>query len=194
MSSKMGIHEIIPDNANANRGTLEGRELLNKSFRELGAGRSILLDKNNRIIAGNKSTEAAIEAGLNEVIVVETDGDVLVAVKRTDLDLSTKKGRDMALADNVTGEKNLSWDESALQYVSERWGVDTRDWGVETRDWGEDYKPNLNPTQQNRLTTSKDVERAGQAIEKSLEDRKSQDDLMTVTCPFCQSSFEIKKF
>ena len=126
MRRKMGIKAIIPDNANANRGTLEGRELLNKSFRELGAGRSILLDKNNRIIAGNKSTEAAIEAGLDEVIVVETDGDVLVAVKRTDLDLSTKKGRDMALADNVTGEKNLSWDESALQYVSERWGVDTQ--------------------------------------------------------------------
>lgn len=194
MSSKIGIRDIVPDNANANRGTLEGRELLEKSFRELGAGRSILLDKNNRIIAGNKSTEAAIESGLKDVIVVETEGDVLVAVKRTDLDLSTKKGREMALADNSTGEKNLSWDESALQFISEKWGVDTRDWGVETRDWGEGFSPNLHPTQQNRLTTAKDVEKAEEAIAKTIDNRKQQDDLITVTCPFCKSSFEIKKF
>lgn len=190
----VGIDAIVPDNANANRGTLEGKELLNKSFRELGAGRSILLDKNNRIIAGNKSTAAAIENGLTDVIVVETEGDVLVAVKRTDLDISTKKGRDMAIADNATGEKNLSWDESALQYITEKWGVETRDWGVETKEWGEGYKPNLNPTQQNSMTTQRDVERASEAMAKSLDEKKTQGNLMTVTCPKCNKEFDIKKF
>ena len=54
------IRDIIPDDYNFNKGTDKGREMIEKSFRELGAGRSILLDKNNRIIAGNKSQQAAI--------------------------------------------------------------------------------------------------------------------------------------
>lgn len=51
------IRDIIPDDHNFNKGTEKGREMIEKSFRELGAGRSILLDKNNRIIAGNKSQQ-----------------------------------------------------------------------------------------------------------------------------------------
>ena len=53
------IRDIIPDDHNFNKGTEKGREMIEKSFRELGAGRSILLDKNNRIIAGNKSQQAS---------------------------------------------------------------------------------------------------------------------------------------
>ena len=73
--------------------------MIEKSFRELGAGRSILLDKNNRIIAGNKSQQAAIASGIKRVRVIETTGDELVAVKRTDVDIDSKEGRKMAYLD-----------------------------------------------------------------------------------------------
>ena len=73
--------------------------MIEKSFRELGAGRSILLDKNGNIIAGDKSQHAAIAAGIKKVRVIETTGDALVAVKRTDVDIDSDDGRKMAYLD-----------------------------------------------------------------------------------------------
>lgn len=124
------IDSLFPDNLNANKGTEYGGHLMEKSFRELGAGRSILLDKNNRIIAGNKSTETAAAIGLQDVIIVETDGTKLVAVKRTDIDIDSKQGRDLALADNATSKANLDWDEDALKAIKEGWEVDPEEWGI----------------------------------------------------------------
>ena len=73
--------------------------MIEKSFRELGAGRSILLDRNGNIIAGNKSQQAAIAAGIKMVRVIETTGDELVAVKRTYVDIDSAEGRKMAYLD-----------------------------------------------------------------------------------------------
>ena len=91
------IRDIIPDDHNFNKGTEKGREMIEKSFRELGAGRSILLDKNNRIIAGNKSQQAAIATGITKVRIVDTEGDEIVAVRRRDID--SAEGRKMAYLD-----------------------------------------------------------------------------------------------
>ena len=76
-----------------------GQPLMERSFKELGAGRSILLDRNGNIIAGNKSQQAAIAAGIKMVRVIETTGDELVAVKRTDVDIDSADGRRMAYLD-----------------------------------------------------------------------------------------------
>ena len=73
--------------------------MIEKSFRELGAGRIILLDRNGNIISGNKSQQAAIAAGIKRVRVIETTGDELVAVKRTDVDIDSADGRRMAYLD-----------------------------------------------------------------------------------------------
>lgn len=124
------INELIPDDLNANKGTEYGEHLIDKSFRELGAGRSVLLDKNNRLIAGNKSTLKCAEIGIEDVIIVETDGTKLVAVKRTDVDIDSEQGRNLALADNATSKANLAWDEENLAVIKENWGVDAQDWGV----------------------------------------------------------------
>ena len=125
------LHDLIQDDRNLNKGTEHGQQLIEKSLREFGAGRSILLDKNNRIIAGNKTHKNAELAGLDDVIIVETDGTKLVAVKRTDVDLDTKKGREMALADNATVKVDLQWDTEQLESVAEDFGIDTDEWGVE---------------------------------------------------------------
>lgn len=126
------LADLIPDDKNFNKGTQFGQHLIEKSLRENGAGRSILLDKNNRIIAGNKTTENAAAIDMNDVIIVETDGTKLVAVKRTDIDLDSERGRKMALADNATSAENLEWDEEQLKAMSEEMDAfDAEEWGVE---------------------------------------------------------------
>lgn len=124
------IRDIIPDDHNFNKGTEKGREMIEKSFRELGAGRSILLDRNGNIIAGNKSQQAAIAAGIKKVRVIETTGDELVAVKRTDVDIDSKEGREMALLDNLTTQVNLTWDDVELENMANQYDIDMNEWDM----------------------------------------------------------------
>ena len=101
---------------NANRGTQRGQALLEKSLQRNGAGRSILLDRHGNIIAGNKTVEAAMSVGLENVVVVQTTGNQVVAVQRMDLDLNEDGGRarQMATEDNRIAELNLEWDLEVL--------------------------------------------------------------------------------
>ena len=124
------ISDLVPDAGNYNRGTEKGRKLIGKSLKKLGAGRSILIDKDGNVIAGNKTLEGAAAAGIDEVIVVKTTGRQIVAVQRTDLEIGSKKGREMALADNATGAANLSWDLDAM--TADGWTeTDLSGWGVD---------------------------------------------------------------
>lgn len=125
----MKIDELKFDDKNFNKHTAYGMGLLEKSLRENGAGRSILIDKDNNIIAGNGIIEAAGSVGLENIKVIETTGDEIVAVKRTDISLNSKKGRKMALADNATAKADLEWDEENLE--SEFEIEELKDWGVE---------------------------------------------------------------
>ena len=108
------IDQLIPDAKNANKGTDRGRKALLDSLKRYGGGRSVLLDKDGRIIAGNKTVEAAAGLGIEDVIVVQTDGKQIVAVQRTDLDIDSPEGRGLAIADNRVGELDLSWDVEQL--------------------------------------------------------------------------------
>jgi hypothetical protein len=108
----MKASELVPDDKNGNKGTQRGRQMVKQSLAEYGAGRSILIDRDNRIVAGNKTVEAA---GDMPVRVVETDGTELVVVKRTDLSLDDPKARSLAIADNRASEVGLEWDVANLQ-------------------------------------------------------------------------------
>lgn len=131
----MKIDELKFDDKNFNKHTEYGMSLLEKSLRENGAGRSILIDKDNNIIAGNGIVESAGQIGLDKVKVVETTGDEIIAVKRTDISLNSKKGRKMALADNSTAKADLECDEENLK--SEFDEEELKDWGVDL-DWQEE--------------------------------------------------------
>ena len=108
------LSDLVPDDKNANRGTERGSSALEHSLRNFGAGRSILVDKNDRIIAGNKTAEAAGSIGMMKAVIVETKGDQVVVVKRTDIDLDSAEGRGLAVADNRGGELNLEWHQDVL--------------------------------------------------------------------------------
>ena len=96
---EINIEDLKQDSRNFNKGSEQGQELMERSFKEMGAGRSILIDRNGNIIAGNKSQKAAIAAGIKKVRIIETTGDELVAVKRTDVDIDSAEGRKMAYLD-----------------------------------------------------------------------------------------------
>lgn len=126
------IEQLAQDQHNFNKGSEQGQELMERSFKEMGAGRSILIDRNGNIIAGNKSQKAAIAAGIKKVRIIETTGDELVAVKRTDVDIDSAEGRKMAYLDNLTTQVNLTWDETELQAVqADVEGFDIADFGID---------------------------------------------------------------
>lgn len=123
------IADLKFDDKNFNRHTSYGMSLIEKSLMENGAGRSILIDKDGYIIAGNGIIEAAGSVGLENIKVIETTGDEIVAVKRTDISLNSKKGRKMALADNATAKADLEWDFENI--ISELEPEEAKEWGVE---------------------------------------------------------------
>lgn len=127
----INIEELIPDDQNANKGTERGGELIYNSFQHYGAGRSILVDKDNRIIAGNKSTVGAKKAGIQKVRIIETDGSELIALKRTDVSLDDPDGRGMAIMDNRTAEVNMEIDIEVVQKHAEEQGIDIEEWGYD---------------------------------------------------------------
>lgn len=122
------INEFKFDENNANKGTERGRYVLEKSLTDLGTGRSIVVDKDYRVIAGNKSLEVYGEIGLEDVIVIPSDGKRLIAIQRTDLSLENdEKAKQLAIADNRTSELSLDWDSEALALYVEN-GVDLGDY------------------------------------------------------------------
>lgn len=85
------ITQLILDHKKSNKGTKRERALLGESLGKHGAGRSIVVDCHNRVIAVKKTVEAAVAADMKSIAVVETDGSSLVAVQRGDLDLMNDK-------------------------------------------------------------------------------------------------------
>lgn len=120
------IRALRPDPRNANKGTQQGGGMVEKSLRACGAGRSILIDKHGVVIAGNKTLESAASIGIEDTIVVQSDGTKLVVVQRTDLDLATDpRARELAIFDNRAGEVGLDWNVDVLrEFVAE--GLDLK--------------------------------------------------------------------
>lgn len=131
------ISDLRFDDLNFNEHSERGMSLLEKSLQELGAGRSILIDKNNNIIAGNGIVEAAGNIGLEDMQIVESDGTKIVAVRRNDLDINTKKGRKMAMADNATASADLVWNKDNISQAADKFGIDPGEWDID----GWDSKP-----------------------------------------------------
>lgn len=124
------ITDLKPDRKNMNKHTEYGMTLLEKSVRNNKFGRSILVDKDNNVIAGNGILETAVNIGAENIRIIETTGDELVVVKRTDVSLDSKQGREMALADNATSAADLAWDMEAIKEIEEGFGINAEEWGV----------------------------------------------------------------
>ena len=131
----VSIDDLIQDDHNFNKGNEQGAQLLERSFRECGAGRSVLIDKDNRLVGGNKAQKGFKAAGKKKVIIVDSDADTLVAVRRKDVSLDSAEGRKMAYLDNLTTQVNLTWDQTELEAVqADVEGFDIADFGFDIED------------------------------------------------------------
>jgi hypothetical protein len=110
------ITSLQSDHKNARRRTDRSSDLIKESLQRYGAARSIVIDEDNRILAGNGTIEGAKAAGIKNVRIIETDGDEIIAVKRTGLTEDQKVG--LALADNRTADLS-EWDQEMLHQLSE---------------------------------------------------------------------------
>jgi hypothetical protein len=112
------LTELTPDRNNANKGTHRGRAMLENSVRRYGVGRPILADKHGRIIAGNKTLEAVGFAGIEDALIVPTDGKRLIVHQRTDLDLETDaEAKEIAVVDNQANAVGLAFEGKTLAQI-----------------------------------------------------------------------------
>lgn len=94
--------QLRPDPQNRRRHSPRNVGMIVDALKEVGPARSIVIDEQNVVLAGNGVVEAATAAGLDKLRVVDVDGDTLIAVRRTGLTDAQK--RRLALFDNRAGE------------------------------------------------------------------------------------------
>ena len=115
------------DKRNYRKHNARNKDLINKSLKECGAGRSIVIDKEDNIIAGNGIYEQAQKLGIKTKI-IETDGSELVVVKRTDLATEDEKRKQLAVMDNSASDSS----EFDFELLNEDFDVETlTDWGLD---------------------------------------------------------------
>lgn len=110
------INNLKSDHKNARKRTDRSAALIAESLKRYGAARSIVIDEDGRILAGNGTVEGAKKAGINKVRIIEAEGDELIAVRRTGLSEDEKVG--LALADNRSSDLS-EWDSEMLRQLSE---------------------------------------------------------------------------
>lgn len=96
------IDTLTNDPANVRRRDEKATRRLSASLRRFGAARSIVIDGKGVVRAGNGTMDAAKSAGVRRVVVVDADGETLVAVRRKDW--TPSEATAYAIADNQLGE------------------------------------------------------------------------------------------
>lgn len=132
------------DKRNYRKHNDKNKNLINKSLKECGAGRSIVIDNENEIIAGNGIYEQAQKLNIPTKI-IETDGTELVVVKRTDLNTNDEKRKQLAIMDNSTSDSS-EFDLESLQAdfdveQLQDWGLDVEFENLEEQEIIEDEVP-----------------------------------------------------
>lgn len=164
----MTAADLIQDEHNYRKHSETNKKRIRKSIDEAGLGRSVVVDADGVLIAGNGV--ASVIDGDTPVRVIETDGTELVVVKRTDLHEGDERRKKLAMGDNAAGDE-VEWDMEAIE--ADGWEQDElEDWGVvECKDEGE--KLNMdeffapNEGQQQKQNETLTVE-----IPESLADKK----------------------
>lgn len=122
----MSNNKIKFDARNYRKHNDRNKELINKSLKECGAGRSIVIDNEDNIICGNGIYEQSQKLGL-KTKVIETDGSELVVVKRTDLQTDDAKRKQLAVMDNSTSDSS----EFDFELLKEDFDIKTlQDWDI----------------------------------------------------------------
>ena len=110
------ISKLTPDPNNARKRTPLSASVIRKSLEQFGAARSIVVDENDVIRAGNGTFEEAGQLGIEKVVTIEVDGNTIVAVKRKGL--TEEQWKQYAIADNTASDFS-TWDFDILNELAQ---------------------------------------------------------------------------
>lgn len=102
MPATVNLARLKPDPKNRRTHGKRNKAMLLDSLNAVGAARSIVIDEDDVILAGNGIAEQAPDAGITKVQIVEADGQTLIAVRRRNL--TPEQKRKLALFDNRSAE------------------------------------------------------------------------------------------
>ena len=105
------IGQLKPDTRNPRKHNPRNIGMIVDSLHHVGAARSIVIDEDDNILAGNGVVEAAAQAGIERVRVVEADGQELIAVRRRGL--TQEQRQKLKYYDNQTGAI-AEWDAGRI--------------------------------------------------------------------------------
>lgn len=137
------MDNIIEDDMNANLHKTRGEYAVTESIRRYGFAEAGTLDKNNRIIGGNLRTAIAKkELDSDEAIIIDVDGKTPVYIRRTDVDLDTKEGRELAIALNRTGQLSVLFSGEVLDQLQAELDIEM-DWLFTDEEWDDLERDNI---------------------------------------------------
>lgn len=158
------MSDIKFDKRNYRKHNDRNKDLIRKSLNECGAGRSIIIDSENEIIAGNGVYEQSQTLNM-PVKIIETDGKELVVIKRIDLKTDDEKRKKLAIMDNSTSDSS-EFDMELLQVDFEV--NDLQDFGIPV------------------------FEASNIDVDSFFEDSEEQEKkTKMVKCPHCGEEFEL---
>lgn len=112
MSDKIThIGQLKPDQKNPRKHNPRNIGVVVDSLQQVGFARSIVIDEDGVILAGNGAIEAAGIAGIEKVVEVEGDGNTIIAVRRRGL--SDESKRKLKYFDNRSAEL-ADWDPAVI--------------------------------------------------------------------------------
>jgi len=114
-SQTVNINDLTSDAANVRKRDDRARSALSNSIKQFGPARSIVIDADDIVRAGNGTLEQAKAAGITKVRVIESDGSELIAVKRSDMTGSDAVA--YAIADNRISDLSTFDDEALAQQL-----------------------------------------------------------------------------
>jgi hypothetical protein len=106
------LSDLKPDPTNRRTHGPRNVAMIAASLKDVGAARSIVIDEDDVILAGNGVTQAALAAGITKLRVIDAAGDEVIAVRRSGLSPTQKRA--LALYDNRTAEL-AAWSVEQLQ-------------------------------------------------------------------------------
>lgn len=111
MDKIKSVADLKHDRRNPRKHNERNLKVIVDSLHDVGFARSIVIDEDNTILAGNGVTEAAVLAGIEKVVEIEADGNTIIAVRRTGL--TNEQKQRLKYFDNRAGEL-AAWDAKTL--------------------------------------------------------------------------------
>lgn len=106
------IRDLTADPANRRLHNPRNIGMVVDALHQVGAARSIVIDEDGTILAGNGTIEAAAEAGITKVLTVDADGETIIAVRR--IGLTPEQKRALSIYDNQAAAL-ATWDLDQLR-------------------------------------------------------------------------------